>query len=325
MCGISGYLNWNTNGGVNPPQRELIEKMNRCLIHRGPDDEGYYLDQESGDGISSSLAMAMRRLAIIDVAHGQQPMYSENKDVVVVFNGEIYNFQELRSQLVNHRHTFKTNSDTEVLVHGYEVWGEALPSKLNGMFAFAIWDKQHRKLLLGRDHMGIKPLYYAVLPNLMVFGSELKAIMKHPDVPNAIDATAVDDYLSLRYVPTPKSIYEHVRKLEPATLLIWENGTTRLKSFWKINPAGSLPDLGLDTYYLEKMDALLNDAVKSLLISEVPLGTFLSGGVGLAHDFLLREKAQTGFNDLQYLFCRKIVFREGRSGARGPPSGNATH
>jgi asparagine synthase (glutamine-hydrolysing) len=278
MCGISGYLAWNKNGAVNPPQRELIEKMNRCLVHRGPDGEGYYLDQESGGGLGISVAMAMRRLAIIDVAHGQQPMFNETKDVVVVYNGETYNFQELRAELIALGHVFITQSDTEVLVHGYEVWGEDLPSKLNGMFGFAIWDKKARKLFLARDHMGIKPLYYAALPGLIVFGSEIKALLAHPSVPRDIDAGAVDDYLSLRYVPTPKSIYKHIRKLEPASSLTWENGNARIRGFWNPVPPASLPDLGLNTY-LEKTDALLADAVKRQMISEVPLGTFLSGGV----------------------------------------------
>jgi asparagine synthase (glutamine-hydrolysing) len=268
MCGISGYLNWK-DGGARP-ERALIERMNRCLIHRGPDDEGYYLDDR--------VALAMRRLAIIDVAHGQQPMFNETGDVVVVYNGETYNFQELRSELESHGHVFKTHSDTEVLVHGYEVWGDAFAAKLNGMFAFALWDKRRRKLILGRDHMGIKPLYYAEINGAIVFGSEIKALLAHPGVPRDIDPTAVDDYLSLRYIPTPKSIYKSIRKLEPATVLIWENGQTRRERFWNINPPAHVPDLGLNTY-LEKADALLADAVKRQMIAEVPLGTFLSGGV----------------------------------------------
>jgi asparagine synthase (glutamine-hydrolysing) len=278
MCGISGYLNWNEGGAVNPPQRALIEKMNRCLVHRGPDGEGYFLDQASTARSQMSIALAMRRLAIIDVAHGQQPMFNETKDVVVVYNGETYNFQELRSELSALGHIFTTQSDTEVLVHGYEVWGESLPSKLNGMFAFAIWDKNRKKLFMARDHMGVKPLYYASLPNLIVFGSEIKTLLAHPDVPRDLDPSAVDDYLSLRYIPTPKSVYKHIRKLEPASSFSWENGNIRIQRYWQPAPPPTLRDMGLN-FYLEKTDALLGDAVKRQMISEVPLGTFLSGGV----------------------------------------------
>lgn len=277
MCGISGYLQWGSVSSA-PPQRELIEKMNRCLIHRGPDDEGYYLDQQSTPSFGVSVALAMRRLAIIDVAHGQQPIFNETKEVVIVYNGETYNFQSLRSELKALGHTFTTHSDTEVLVHGYEVWGEQLPSKLNGMFAFAIWDKNRRKLFLARDHMGIKPLYYASLPGLLVFGSEIKAILAHPQVPRDIDVTAIDDYLSLRYIPTPKSAYQSIRKLPPGCSLSWSDGKATLQRYWNPTPAEHLPDLGLNTY-LEKTDALLADAVKLQMVSEVPLGTFLSGGV----------------------------------------------
>jgi asparagine synthase (glutamine-hydrolysing) len=219
----------------------------------------------------------MRRLSIIDLSTGKQPIFNENKDVVVVYNGETYNFQELRSELLSFGHTFRTRSDTEILVHGYEEWGEHMPERLNGMFAFALWDKTKKKLILGRDRMGIKPLYYSVLGDRLVFGSEIKAILADPAVSRDIDPFAIDDYLSFRYIPTPRSIYTSIRKLEPGCLLIWEKGKIQIKSYWNFNP--DPPKEKPLSYYLEKTDALLADAVKLQMVSEVPLGTFLSGGL----------------------------------------------
>lgn len=275
MCGITGRLNWKTSSSIG---RQLLEKMNRSMTSRGPDDEGYFLetfvDPTTGPG---SIGLAMRRLAIIDVATGQQPIFNETRDVVVVYNGETYNFQELRQELIAHGHTFKTHSDTEVLVHGYEQWGLDMPSHLNGMFGFALWDKNLNRLILGRDRMGIKPLYYALHQNSIVFGSEIKAILEDATVPRDIDVFALDDYLSFRYVPTPRSIYQSIRKLEPATILVWEKGEISKYSYWSCEPSvGTSWSL---KNCLEKTDALLSDAVKRQLVSEVPLGTFLSGGI----------------------------------------------
>lgn len=266
MCGICGQLGWNNNGPINA---SLLERMNRSMTHRGPDEEGYFID--------GSVGLAMRRLSIIDLSTGKQPIFNETNDVVLVYNGETYNFRELRSELEAWGHKFRTHSDTEVLVHGYEVWNDEMPAKLNGMFAFALWDKRRRRLLIGRDRMGIKPLYYALLKNKLVFGSEIKALLQDPEVPRDIDPFAVDDFLSLRYIPTPRSIYQSIRKLEPATMLIWENGKVSFKKYWNFVPQET-DDKGL-SYYLEKTDALLADSVKRQMISDVPLGTFLSGGV----------------------------------------------
>lgn len=270
MCGICGELNWHSSAPVDVGR---LENMNRAMSHRGPDDEGYFTEIFP----SGSVGLAMRRLSIIDVRHGKQPLSNETNDVIVVYNGETYNFQELRAELEAKGHIFKTKSDTEVLVHGYEVWGDAMPSMLNGMFAFALWDKKRQRLLIGRDRMGIKPLYYAAMGDKLVFASEIKGILEHPGVPRDVDPYAVDDFLSLRYIPTPRSIYKSIRKLEPATLLIWEKGQIELKKYWSFTPQPGA-DKGLD-YYLEKTDALLADAVKKQMVSEVPLGTFLSGGV----------------------------------------------
>ena len=252
--------------------------MNLSLRHRGPDDDGFFSGSFNGSGpIHGAIGLAMRRLSIIDVAGGKQPIENETGDVVVVYNGEIYNFQELRAELEAAGHTFRTHSDTEVIVHGYEVWGDDVATKLNGMFAFAIWDKRRGRLVLARDRMGIKPLYYAVLGDRLVFGSEIKSLLKDPEVPRDIDPLAIGDYLSLRYVPVPRTIYQSIRKLETATTLTWENGKLSKRRYWYYNPVETR-DRGL-SYYLEKCDALMADAVKRQMISEVPLGTFLSGGL----------------------------------------------
>jgi asparagine synthase (glutamine-hydrolysing) len=247
--------------------------MNRSMTHRGPDDEGYFSDSFA----TGSIGLAMRRLSIIDLSTGHQPIYNETGDVVVVYNGETYNFQELRSELTALGHTFKTKSDTEVIVHGYEVWGPEVAAKLNGMFAFALWDKKKERLVIARDHMGIKPLYYAITKNQLVFGSEIKCILENPTVPRDLDPAAMDDYLSMRFIPTPRSVYSFIRKLEPGHVLQWEKGVFKNFRYWNFSPQMG-KDMGID-YYMEKLDGLLDDAVKRQMISDVPLGTFLSGGV----------------------------------------------
>lgn len=276
MCGICGKLTWGEKGPIN---KALLERMNHAMTHRGPDEEGYYFQEFSGPpgGKIGAVGLAMRRLSIIDLSTGKQPIFNETKDVVVVYNGETYNFQDLKSELEALGHTFRTHTDTEVLVHGYETWGDELPAKLNGMFGFAIWDQKRQRLLLVRDRAGIKPVYYAASKGRLVFGSEIKVLLEDPEVSREIDPQAVGDFLSTRCVPTPRSIYKSIRKLEPATALIWEKGNIVFKKYWDYRP----------TYahkwslkrHLEETDALLDDAIKRQLVSDVPLGTFLSGGV----------------------------------------------
>ncbi len=276
MCGICGQLNWGQPSQID---KGILERMNRSLTHRGPDDEGYFTDsfEASSPSLAGSIGLAMRRLSIIDLSSGHQPMTNETGDVVVVYNGETDNFMELRAELIALGHQFTSHSDTEVLVHGYEVWGDEMPTHLNGMFGFALWDKRNKKLLLVRDRMGIKPVYYALFKDRLIFGSEIKAILEDPRIPRDIDPFAVDDFLSQRAVPTPRSIYQSIRKLDPATMLIWEKGEIRFKRYWDYEPQ-DFEDHGV-SYYLERVDALLADAVKRQLISDVPLGTFLSGGI----------------------------------------------
>jgi asparagine synthase (glutamine-hydrolysing) len=247
--------------------------MCSAMAHRGPDDEGTV----HVDGVS----LGMRRLSIIDLEGGHQPMHNEDSTVWVVQNGEIYNHLELRDLLVAAGHTFNTQSDTEVLVHGYEEWGEELVERLNGMFAFAVFDTRRRSVLLARDRMGIKPLHYAIDGKRLVFASELKALLRDPALRREIDPVALDQYLAYEFVPSPGCIVRGINKLEPAHTLIWSvaDGASRLRRYWS-------PELGVGVRNhrsveeeCDELRAVLRESVRKELISDVPLGVFLSGGI----------------------------------------------
>ncbi len=273
MCGICGKLNFNSQ----PVELKLIESMNSCLQHRGPDEEGYYLSPDYRFG------MAMRRLRVIDLSSGSQPIFNEDRTIGVVFNGEIYNYIELREELRRAGHTFLTQSDTEVLVHAYESYGADFLTRLNGMFAIAIWDEKKMQLLLARDRIGVKPLYLRADAKTIAFASELKALLADPDCRKEIDPSALDDYFSLLYVPGPRSIFKTIKKCPPGHYLICDakNGTVVQRPYWErkvnINP----PDMGWD-YYREKLDELFLDALKLELRSDVPNGLYLSSGLDSA-------------------------------------------
>lgn len=207
-----------------PPSEEMVRRMCGRIVHRGPDDEGVYCDQ--------SVALGMRRLSIIDLDGGSQPIFNEDGTIVVVFNGEIYNFQELRRSLQEKGHQFATSSDTEVIVHLYEEYGEDFPHHLTGMFGIALWDSNERRLVLVRDRLGKKPLYYTIVNDRLVFGSELKALLVDEDVPRQIDPQAVYNYLALGYVPRPRSIYRDIYKLPPGTTLVADEHGVRQKRYW---------------------------------------------------------------------------------------------
>jgi len=267
MCGICGEFRWGREAQADS---ELVRRMTSTLVHRGPDDEGFH--------VKGPVGLGMRRLSIIDVAGGHQPIFNEDGTVVVVYNGEVYNYRELKAELEALGHRFQTQSDTEVLVHAYEVWGDSFPSRLNGMFAFALWDEKKVRLLIGRDRMGIKPLYYRLTPDKIGFASEIKALRADPSFSKEIDPQALDEYLSLRYVPAPRSIYSDVKKLEPGHTLSVQGGKPQFKRYWNF-PLPSVLRRKTMPEYLEELDALLSDAVKRQLMSEVPLGLFLSGGL----------------------------------------------
>ncbi len=271
MCGICGKLNFSPGAGVST---DLLRKMNETLRHRGPDEDGFYVSPEK------NLGLAMRRLKIIDLSTGTQPIFNETGDIAVILNGEIYNYIELRADLEKKGHAFKTHSDTETIVHAYEVYGEDCVKYFNGMFAFALWDGRNQRLLIARDRMGIKPLYYRADSGGIAFGSEVKALLADPDCPRGLDLAALDDYFSLLYVPGPRSAFAAIKKLEPGHLLICDvkSRTVKNQTYWDRPVHASVQDRGLD-YYLETLDALFRDSLKLQLRSDVPNGLFLSSGL----------------------------------------------
>lgn len=266
MCGIVGFV---TRAGIEP-ERPVLEKMNAAIAHRGPDDEGTFI----GDG----AALAMRRLSIIDVAGGRQPIHNEDRTKWMVFNGEIYNFQELRDDLEKRGHRFYTRSDTETVIHLYDEYGVDCLEHLRGMFALAIWDTRERSLFLARDRVGKKPLLYSHQPNGdLIFGSEFRALLRHPNVSREVDFEALDSYLSYLCIPAPQTAYKSIRKLEPGHWLKWKDGRVETKRYW-------LPDFSRkikisEEEAIDETTRILRESTRLRMISEVPLGAFLSGGV----------------------------------------------
>ena len=271
MCGIAGFVECPANPSRFGPEssRTLIHSMCDVIRHRGPDDEGVW--EEDG------VALGMRRLSIIDLSTGHQPIHSEDRTVRVVFNGEIYNFRELRRELEDAGHWFYTNTDTEAIVHAYEQWGASAIARLRGMFGLAIWDAKSRTLLVARDRIGIKPLYYAEASGRLYFASELKSLLQAPDLSRDIDLDALDHYLSFLYTPRDGSILKSVRKLPPGHLLTWRDGRVSIEQYWQIAAAETFT--GSDGEAVEQLREVLTDAVRSHLVSDVPLGAFLSGGI----------------------------------------------
>ncbi len=262
MCGICGI--------VGERNETLIRRMTGTMIHRGPDDEGYFFDE--------NVSLGMRRLSIIDISGGKQPIYNETGNICVIYNGEIYNFLELREDLLRKGHKFNSKSDTEVIVHLYEEEGIDFITKLNGMFAFALWDNREKLLFLVRDQFGIKPLYYSVLKEGIIFASELKAILKYPYLKTEIDTESLCRYLIAEYVPSPYSIFKRVNKLKPGHLLKFHRGSSEVKQYWRLDLSVRNTDINLPGA-IERLRELLEDSVKIRLVSDVPLGAFLSGGI----------------------------------------------
>jgi asparagine synthase (glutamine-hydrolysing) len=271
MCGIAGFVESSDVRAPFSTERAslLIHEMCQSIRHRGPDDEGVLVEP--------GMAFGMRRLSIIDVATGHQPIHNEDRSVSIVFNGEIYNFQELRSDLEARGHRFYTATDTEVIVHAYEQWGASAIAKLRGMFGLALWDRRTRTMLIARDRVGIKPLHYATFGDRLYFGSEIKSLLCAPDLPRDLNAAALDHYLSFLYAPPDASFFTHVRKLPPGHVLTWHEGRTTMTPFWQ--PGGEETFAGSDADAVDELKRVLMDAVRAHLISDVPLGAFLSGGI----------------------------------------------
>ncbi|HSL21365.1 MAG TPA: asparagine synthase (glutamine-hydrolyzing) [Vicinamibacterales bacterium] len=270
MCGIAGFAERDARGSSSPESAfALVHAMCDVIRHRGPDDEGVH----TGPGVG----LGMRRLSIIDLSTGHQPIHNETRDVWVVFNGEIYNYRELRRELESCGHRFYTSSDTESIVHAYEEWGSGAFERLRGMFGVAIWDARSRELFLARDRAGIKPLYYAEAAGRLYFGSELKSLLAVGDIERELDPIALDHFLSFLYTPPDRSIFRNVSKLPPGHFLRWANGAAAVTRYWQISAEESFR--GSEEEAAARLRDVLAGAVRSHLVSDVPLGAFLSGGV----------------------------------------------
>src|SRR5437870_11141592 len=265
MCGIAGFIDVERS---RDNAEQLIDRMCRVIRHRGPDDQGVWVD----DGV----ALGMRRLAIIDLAGGHQPIFNEDQSILVVFNGEIYNYQQLQKELQERGHHFQTNSDTEAIVHAYEEYGDECVRHLRGMFTFAIWDRNRQHLLAARDRFGKKPLNYYWDGQRLIFGSEIKSILE-AGIPREVNHIALDEYLVYRCVPAPNTLFKGVMKLPPAHLLVYENGQMRTNRYWELPFTPTCKDD--EATAIERTRILLKDAVEVRLMSDVPLGAFLSGGI----------------------------------------------
>jgi asparagine synthase (glutamine-hydrolysing) len=301
MCGITGKFNFDRGRSVDP---ERLRAMTSAIAHRGPDADGFHL--------AEGVGLGHRRLSIIDLATGDQPLSNEDGTIWVVFNGEIYNFAELRVELERAGHRFRTHTDTEVIVHAYEEWGELSVERFRGMFAYALWDDRQRRLVLVRDRLGVKPLFYCPTPFGVTFASEIKALLEDPDVPRDWRPESIDAYLTLQYVPTPGTIYQDIWKLPPGHLLVAQNGKIATRQYWDLIFTGD-GDPRREAEYLERLDGLISESVKLRLISEVPLGAFLSGGIDSSAVVAAMVEASTtrvitmsvgfeeqGFNEIEY-------------------------
>jgi asparagine synthase (glutamine-hydrolysing) len=265
VCGIAGIV--RSDGA--PVDRELVARMNEAIRHRGPDEDGFYF--------SDGVGLGMRRLSIIDLKSGRQPIHNQDRTAWIVFNGEIYNYRELREQLEKLGHRFYTDSDTEAIVAAYDHYGTDCPKYLRGMFAFAIWDERTKSLFLARDRVGKKPLLYAQLDGELVFGSEFTALLEHPRVSRDVDFEAIHHYLSFICVPAPLTAYRAIRKLEPGHSLVWRDGEIKTERYWQLD-FSKKQNIGEEEAG-ERLVELLREAVRIRLMSEVPLGAFLSGGI----------------------------------------------
>jgi asparagine synthase (glutamine-hydrolysing) len=299
MCGIAGFIERQSSVAAREERAALLDRMLRRIAHRGPDDQGMFVE--------GSVAIGMRRLSIIDLAGGHQPLSGCGSAATVVFNGEIYNYRELQRELEARGHSFRTHSDTEAIVHAYEEFGEKCVERLRGMFTFAIWDERAGRLFIARDRVGKKPLYYTTTPDgTFVFGSELKALLEHPSVGRETNADALDAYLSFGYVPDPLCIFRGIEKLPPGHHLCVEGGRVRVERYWDFSYEPV--EVKGEEEYLEELRALLDEAVRLRLVSDVPLGAFLSGGVDSSAVVGLMSRAMSqpvktfsiGFNEDTY-------------------------
>lgn len=286
MCGITGFINNKSD------KENIIKRMSERIKHRGPDGEGIYTDD--------NVALAHRRLSIIDINAGKQPMYNEDNSLVVIFNGEIYNYLELRDELKKKKHKFKTHSDTEVLLHGYEEYGKNLPKHLRGMFAFAIYDIKKKTMFLARDNFGIKPLYYAMFNDTFMFASEIKCFLEHPDFKKELNEELIGPYLSFSFTPTEETFFKGVYRLEPGCSLFYKNGKFKIERYYKLEfkeKKISYNDA------VKKISETMKDSVSHHLLADVEVGSFLSSGIDSSYIVSLAHPSKTytvGYNKERY-------------------------
>ncbi len=276
MCGIVGFVNNKEN------KEKIIKDMSKKIEHRGPDGEGFYIDD--------NCALAHRRLAIIDLNTGAQPIYNEDKSKVIIYNGEVYNFKELKEALLKKKHVFKTKTDTEVILHGYEQWGEKLPNHLRGMFSFAIWDKNKNELFMARDGFGIKPLYYAKFNDTFMFASEPKAFLANPDFEKKLNTDILSAYLCFNSVPTSETFFKGVYRLDPGTCLIYKDGKIKTKSFFTLEFKEKNDDMDK---IVDNIDKAMKNSVEYHQISDVEVGSFLSSGIDSSYIVSLAKPDKT--------------------------------
>ena len=302
MCGICGIVNISAS---QPIDRDILLRMTRVLEHRGPDDQGIYIDEQVGLG--------SRRLSIIDLAGGRQPIANEDETMWIVFNGEIYNYRELRAYLQKRGHVFRTRTDTEVILHLYEEFGVDCAQHLNGIFAFAIWDARREELVIARDRMGIKPLYYTEAAGQLIFGSEMKSLLAHPDVARDIDLISLNEYLAFEYVPSPRTIIRDVHRLEPGHILRYDARGLHVQQYWNISLARSeyRPPVNWRDYASGLQDTL-KDAVRQELVSDVPVGVLLSGGIDSSTIAALMVESYPGTVDSFSIGFEEASFDESR-------------
>ena len=286
MCGIAGYVS-NTK-----PKKKILKAMTDRIAYRGPDAEGFYLDDNA--------ALGHRRLSIIDLSTGNQPIYNETKDIAIVFNGEIYNYQVLREELISKGHKFITKSDTEVLVHGYEEWGHKLTKKLRGMFAFAIWDINKKELYMARDQWGIKPLYYYETDNSLLFASEIKAFLDHPEFKKEFNDRILSAYLCFNSTPTEETFFKGVFRLEPGYQLVYKNGKKKIEQFFHMEFKETNKPM---EQIVEEIDKAMKDSVKHHEIADVEVGSFLSSGIDSSYLVSIAKPDKTytvGYDNPKY-------------------------
>lgn len=296
MCGICGIYNFKIHN--QPADESLIQRMVDKISHRGPDDSGVF--------VQGPVGLGNRRLSIIDISKGHQPIFNENGTMVIVYNGEVYNFHEVRTDLIRRGHVFTTDTDTEVLIHAYEEYGTDCVQRFNGMFAFAIWDDQLKQLFIARDRLGIKPLFYSIQNGFLIFASEIKCILEKEDIEKRINRHALDCYFSLGYIPAPHTIFEGIHKLLPAHIMVCDQKGIRINRYWDVHFEKKKVARTEDLY--EEFIELMKESLRLQLISDVPVGVFLSGGidsslvVGLMHE-VSEQPPRTfsiGFNDTLY-------------------------